>query len=163
MNTPSSYEQDTNTLDSKEFDRLYRQYHRLAYWAAISKGIPESERDDFVQDMFLLIREKYHMLKEKKYESTWIASLIRNRASNYVRDTKKYKHAELIDNLDSPYESDTTPYNDLYVSSTIPYNHPYTSDATLFGNIYTPEKIKHLFEQVLTPEEKDLCIKIIIE
>ncbi len=98
MNTPSSYEQDT-VLDSKEFDRLYKQYNGFAYWAAINKGIPHAERDDFVQDVFLLIYEKYYMLKDKKYEHARITSLIKNRASNYRRDTKKYKHAELIETL----------------------------------------------------------------
>jgi RNA polymerase sigma-70 factor (ECF subfamily) len=50
--------------------------------------VPRSEADDLVQEVFLLAMQRMHALREAAAFPGWLASIARNRATDYLRGAR---------------------------------------------------------------------------
>jgi RNA polymerase sigma-70 factor, ECF subfamily len=80
--------------DRTAFGRLYDRYARLVHGILLTR-VPFSEVDDLVQDVFLLALPRLHTLRDITRFGAWLATIARNRASDYHRH--KVDEVELKD------------------------------------------------------------------
>jgi RNA polymerase sigma-70 factor (ECF subfamily) len=83
--------------DRSAFGLLYARYARMVHGILLSR-VPYSDVDDLVQDVFLQALPRLHSLREVSKFPGWLASIARNRASDFHRRAKP--HDELHE--DSP-------------------------------------------------------------
>jgi RNA polymerase sigma-70 factor (ECF subfamily) len=82
--------------DQDAFARLYADYVRMVH-AILLGRVPCRDVDDLVQDVFLAAYTRIRELREPAAFGAWIATIARNRATDYLRRTRE--QVELPDEL----------------------------------------------------------------
>jgi len=82
--------------DQDAFARLYADYARMVH-AILLGRVPRRDVDDLVQDVFLAAYTRIRELREPAAFGGWIATIARNRATDYLRRTRE--QVELPDEL----------------------------------------------------------------
>src|SRR6185369_1714600 len=95
--------------DRNSFGRLYDLYAPMIHGILLSR-VPNSEVDDFVQDIFLHAFKKLHTLRDWAAFGPWIAMIARNRAMDFHRRSKET--VEVTDDLRST-DTSTTKANEI--------------------------------------------------
>lgn len=75
--------------DRSAFGLLYARYARMVHGILLSR-VPYSDVDDLVQDVFLQALPRLHSLREVSKFPGWLASIARNRASDFHRRAKPH-------------------------------------------------------------------------
>ncbi len=74
--------------DRSAFDRLYRMYAPLVHGILLAR-VPRDDVDDLVQDVFLSVIQNLHSLRDDLAFGGWLATLARNRAVDFYRQTRR--------------------------------------------------------------------------
>ena len=74
--------------DQDAFARLYREYSRMVH-AILLGRIPRRDVDDLVQEVFLSAYTRISELRDPAAFGGWIATIARNRATDYLRQTRE--------------------------------------------------------------------------
>ena len=74
--------------DHDAFSRLYADYSRMVH-AVLLGRVPRRDVDDLVQDVFVTAYTRIRELREPAAFGGWIAAIARNRATDYVRQTRE--------------------------------------------------------------------------
>ena len=82
--------------DQDAFARLYADYRRMVH-AILLGRVPRRDVDDLVQDVFLTAYTRIRELREPAAFGGWIATIARNKATDYLRQSRE--HVELPDEL----------------------------------------------------------------
>src|SRR3954465_6336621 len=82
--------------DRDAFARLYADYSRMVH-AILLGRVPRRDVDDLVQDVFLAAYTRMRELRDPAAFGGWIATIARNRATDYLRRSREL--AELPDEL----------------------------------------------------------------
>ena len=82
--------------DQDAFARLYAGYVRMVH-AILLGRVPRRDVDDLVQDVFLTAYTRIRELRDPAAFGGWIATIARNRATDYLRQTRE--QVELPDEL----------------------------------------------------------------
>jgi RNA polymerase sigma-70 factor, ECF subfamily len=82
--------------DRDAFARLYAGYARMVH-AILLGRVPRCDVDDLVQDVFLTVFTRLKSLREPAAFGGWLATIARNRATDYLRQTRV--HDELPEEL----------------------------------------------------------------
>jgi RNA polymerase sigma-70 factor (ECF subfamily) len=92
--------------DRDAFARLYAAYVRLVH-AVLLARVPRRDVDDLVQDVFIAAYVGIAELRDPTAFGGWIATIARNRATDYLRRARE--QAELPDELPGgdPIEAET--------------------------------------------------------
>jgi RNA polymerase sigma-70 factor, ECF subfamily len=92
--------------DRDAFSRLYVDYSRMVH-AVLLGRVPRRDVDDLVQDVFLTAYTRIRELREPAAFGGWIAAIARNRATDYLRQSRE--QLELPDELPGgdPIEAET--------------------------------------------------------
>jgi RNA polymerase sigma-70 factor, ECF subfamily len=85
--------------DRASFGRLHELYAPLVHGILLAR-VPHHEVVDLVQDVFLMALRKLHTLADPAAFGAWIATIARNRATDFHR--RKKPSAELPDDLPGP-------------------------------------------------------------
>ena len=73
--------------DRDAFSRLYSGYVRMVH-AILLGRVPRHDVDDLVQDVFLTVFTRLRTLREPAAFGGWLATIARNRATDYLRQTR---------------------------------------------------------------------------
>jgi RNA polymerase sigma-70 factor (ECF subfamily) len=92
--------------DREAFSCLYADYSRMVH-AVILGRVPRRDVDDLVQDVFLTAYTRIRELRDPAAFGGWIASIARNRATDYLRQSRE--QVELPDEMPGgdPIEAET--------------------------------------------------------
>src|SRR5580765_2502402 len=92
--------------DRDAFSRLYADFSRLVH-AILLGRVPGRDVDDLVQDVFVTAYTRIRELREPAAFGGWIATIARNRATDYLRRSRE--QVELPDELPGgdPIEAET--------------------------------------------------------
>jgi RNA polymerase sigma-70 factor (ECF subfamily) len=92
--------------DQDAFARLYADHVRMVH-AILLGRVPRRDVDDLVQEVFLAAYTRIRELREPAAFGGWIATIARNRATDYLRQTRE--QIELPDELPGgdPIDADT--------------------------------------------------------
>src|SRR5207237_10932494 len=92
--------------DRDAFARLYADYSRMVH-AILLGRIPRRDVDDLVQDVFVTAYMRLRELREPAAFGGWLATIARNRATDYLRQSRE--HLELPGELPGgdPIEAET--------------------------------------------------------
>jgi RNA polymerase sigma-70 factor, ECF subfamily len=92
--------------DRDAFSRLYADFSRLVH-AILLGRVPGRDVDDLVQDVFVTAYTRIRELREPAAFGGWIATIARNRATDYLRQSRE--PVELPDELPGgdPIEAET--------------------------------------------------------
>jgi RNA polymerase sigma-70 factor (ECF subfamily) len=92
--------------DQDAFARLYADYVRMVH-AILLGRVPRRDVDDLVQEVFLTAYTRIRELREPAAFGGWIATIARNRATDYLRRTRE--QVELPDEMPGgdPIEAET--------------------------------------------------------
>src|SRR5438105_11820808 len=82
--------------DQDAFARLYADYVRMVH-AILLGRVPRRDVDDLVQDVFLAAYTRIRELRDPAAFGGWIATIARNRATDYLR--RAHESTELPDDL----------------------------------------------------------------
>ena len=82
--------------DQDAFARLYADYSRMVHAIVLSR-VPRRDADALVQDVFISAYTRIRELRDPAAFGGWIATIARNRATDYLRKTRE--QAELPDEL----------------------------------------------------------------
>jgi|SRR6516164_3577169 RNA polymerase sigma-70 factor (ECF subfamily) len=74
--------------DQEAFARLYRDYMRMVH-AILLGRIPRRDVDDLLQEVFLTAYRRIRELRDPAAFGGWIATIARNRATDYLRQTRE--------------------------------------------------------------------------
>src|SRR5437764_6415633 len=74
--------------DRDAFSRLYADYSRMVH-AILLGRVPRRDVDDLVQDVFLTVYTRIRELREPAAFGGWIAAIARNRATDYLRQSRE--------------------------------------------------------------------------
>jgi len=74
--------------DQEAFARLYDDYVRMVH-AILLGRIPRRDVDDLVQEVFLAAYRRIRELRDPEAFGGWIATIARNRATDYMRHSKE--------------------------------------------------------------------------
>jgi len=89
--------------DRAAFGLLYARYSRMVHGILLAR-VPFSDVDDLVQDVFLQALPRLNALREVSRFPGWLASIARNRATDFHRRTKPI---EEFDEQSASAQSDT--------------------------------------------------------
>jgi RNA polymerase sigma-70 factor (ECF subfamily) len=73
--------------DRKAFGELYVRYARLVHGILLAR-VPPEETDDLVQDVFLSAMRQLRGLRTVGAFRGWLSTIARNRATDYVRQSR---------------------------------------------------------------------------
>jgi RNA polymerase sigma-70 factor (ECF subfamily) len=73
--------------DQDAFARLYRDYVRMVH-AILLGRVPRCDVDDLVQDVFVAAYTRIRELRDPGAFGGWIATIARNRATDYLRHAR---------------------------------------------------------------------------
>jgi len=73
--------------DEDAFARLYRDYAGMVH-AILLGRVPRRDVDDLVQEVFVAAYTRIHELREPGAFGGWIATIARNRATDYLRQAR---------------------------------------------------------------------------
>ena len=92
--------------DEDAFARLYGDYSRMVH-AILLGRVPRRDVDDLVQDVFVSAYTRIRELREPAAFGGWLATIARNRATDYLRRSRE--QVELPDELPGgdPIEAET--------------------------------------------------------
>jgi len=92
--------------DEDAFSRLYAGYVRMVH-AILLGRVPRRDVDDLVQDVFISAYTRIGELRDAAAFGGWIATIARNRATDYLRQLRE--HVELPEELPGgdPIEAET--------------------------------------------------------
>src|SRR5882672_2405937 len=92
--------------DEDAFARLYAGYVRMVH-AILLGRVPRRDVDDLVQDVFISAYTRIGELRDAAAFGGWIATIARNRATDYLRQSRE--QVELPDELPGgdPIEAET--------------------------------------------------------
>ena len=92
--------------DEDAFARLYGDYSRMVH-AILLGRVPRRDVDDLVQDVFVSAYTRIRELREPAAFGGWLATIARNRATDYLR--RSHEQVELPDELPGgdPIEAET--------------------------------------------------------
>ena len=92
--------------DEGAFARLYADYSQMVH-AILLGRVPRRDVDDLVQDVFISAYTRIRELREPAAFGGWLATIARNRATDYLRQTRE--QIELPDELPGgePIEAET--------------------------------------------------------
>src|SRR3954465_293598 len=90
--------------DRDAFARLYADYSRMVH-AILLGRVPRRDVDDLVQDVFLTAYRRIRELRDPAAFGGWIATIARNRATDYLRQTRE--QVELPDDIAGGVPIDT--------------------------------------------------------
>ena len=79
--------------DRTAFGHLYARYSRMVHGILLAR-VPFSDVDDLVQDVFLQALPRLHTLREVSHFPGWLASIARNRATDFHRRAKPNEEFE---------------------------------------------------------------------
>jgi RNA polymerase sigma-70 factor (ECF subfamily) len=82
--------------DQEAFARLYADYARMVH-AIVLGRVPRRDVDDLVQDVFVTAYTRIRELREPSAFGAWIATIARNHATDYLRQSRA--QVELPDEL----------------------------------------------------------------
>src|SRR5437667_12760830 len=82
--------------DRDAFARLYADYSRMVH-AVLLGRVPRRDVDDLVQDVFVTAYTRIRELREPAAFGGWIATIARNRATDYLRQS--HEQIELPEEL----------------------------------------------------------------
>src|SRR5438128_1566408 len=74
--------------DRDAFSRLYTDYSRMVH-AVLLGRVPRRDVDDLVQDVFVTAYTRIRELREPAAFGGWIAAIARNRATDYLRQSRE--------------------------------------------------------------------------
>ncbi len=74
--------------DRDAFARLYADYVRMVH-AILLGRVPRRDVDDLVQDVFITAYTRLAELREPAAFGGWLATIARNRATDYLRQTRE--------------------------------------------------------------------------
>src|SRR5712691_929631 len=103
--------------DQDAFARLYADYVRMVH-AILLGRVPRRDVDDLVQDVFLAAYTRIRELREPAAFGGWIAAIARNRATDYLRQTRE--QVELPDDLAGGDPIDTETFAVLEIVRALP-------------------------------------------
>ena len=103
--------------DQDAFARLYADYVRMVH-AILLGRVPRRDVDDLVQDVFLTAYRRIRELREPAAFGGWIATIARNRATDYMRQTRE--QVELPDELAGGDRIDTETFAVLEIVRRLP-------------------------------------------
>jgi RNA polymerase sigma-70 factor (ECF subfamily) len=92
--------------DRAAFGLLYARYSRMVHGILLAR-VPFSDVDDLVQDVFLQALPRLNALREASRFPGWLASIARNRATDFHRRTKPIE--EFDEQSDSAQSSTSAP------------------------------------------------------
>ena len=78
--------------DRDAFSALYANYVRMVH-AILLGRVPRRDVDDLVQDVFITAYTRIRQLRDAAAFGGWLATIARNRAADYVRQSRE--HVEL--------------------------------------------------------------------
>src|SRR6185295_7358621 len=98
--------------DEEAFARLYAGYVRMVH-AILLGRVPRRDVDDLVQDVFISAYTRIGELRDAAAFGGWIATIARNRATDYLRQSRE--QVELPDELPGgdPIEAETLAVLDI--------------------------------------------------
>ena len=99
MNSPANAPDDAIVRAAQQGDRsafglLYSRYARMVHGILLSR-VPYADVDDLLQDVFLQALPRLSSLREVSKFPGWLASIARNRATDFHRRSKP--HDELVE------------------------------------------------------------------
>jgi RNA polymerase sigma-70 factor (ECF subfamily) len=103
--------------DQDAFARLYADYVRMVH-AILLGRIPRRDVDDLVQEVFLTAYTRIRELREPAAFGGWIATIARNRATDYMRQARE--QVELPDELAGGDPIDTETFAVLEIVRKLP-------------------------------------------
>ena len=103
--------------DQDAFAHLYADYVRMVH-AIVLGRVPRRDVDDLVQDVFLTAYTRIRELREPAAFGGWIATIARNRATDYLRTTRE--QFELPDELPGGDPIDAETFAVLDIVRTLP-------------------------------------------
>ena len=103
--------------DQDAFARLYADYARMVH-AILLGRIPRRDVDDLVQDVFLTAYTRLRELREPAAFGGWVATIARNRATDYLRQSRE--QVELPDELAGGAPIDTETFAVLEIVRALP-------------------------------------------
>ena len=103
--------------DQDAFARLHADYVRMVH-AILLGRIPRRDVDDLVQDVFIAVFTRIRELRDPAAFGGWIATIARNRATDYMRQTRE--QIELPDELPGGQPTDTETFAVLDIVRTLP-------------------------------------------
>jgi len=103
--------------DQDAFARLYADYARMIH-AILLGRVPRRDVDDLVQDVFLTAYTRIRELRDPAAFGGWIATIARNRATDYLRQARE--HVELPDDLPGGEPIDAGTFVVLDIVRTLP-------------------------------------------
>lgn len=81
-----------NKPDQKFFEKIIKDSYNMIYNLGLRLfNYNKEETEDFVQEVFLQVYEKYNSFLEKSKINTWIYSLALNLGLNKIKKNKKFK------------------------------------------------------------------------
>ncbi len=99
----------------KSFSLIFRRYANFVYDLGRTLGIPRSDIDDFVQEVFIKLYEKINKFNTNKEFFPWFYSLVRNYAYDFIKRIRKRKDSDfkIPEHITNPYESDIQTINEV--------------------------------------------------
>jgi RNA polymerase sigma-70 factor, ECF subfamily len=132
----------------RDFDRLFRQYHRLIVAYFVHRGAGRDEAADLAQDAFANVYSGLHGIRDETSERSWLFSIARNVWRNHLRDQSRLKR-------DAP----ETPLDDLLAGGWEPTNTREVSDP-LTGTLEN-EKQKKVWDAISSlPPQMRRCVML---
>jgi RNA polymerase sigma-70 factor (ECF subfamily) len=99
--------------DRSAFGLLYSRYSRMVHGILLSR-VPCSDVDDLVQDVFLQALPRLASLREVSKFPGWLASIARNRASDFHRRGKpheEFSEESFAEEIDPPPPGNPTSHS----------------------------------------------------
>lgn len=75
----------SSALAVPEFETLYDQYFRFVWASARRLGVTAEAMDDVVQEVFIVIHEKLHTVRQPESLRSWIYGIVRRTVSSHRR------------------------------------------------------------------------------
>ncbi|MGN0605142.1 MAG: RNA polymerase sigma factor [Oscillospiraceae bacterium] len=76
--------------NSRAFNQIYSQTHRLVYKCAFSMLKNENDANDVVQNVYIKVYDKIGNLRDESKFQSWLMSVTYNEAKNLLSSQKKY-------------------------------------------------------------------------
>lgn len=84
--------QNACDVDSRRFEEIYRRHFSFAWRTLRAMGVPESQVDDAVQEVFIIVFRRLATYREEASFSAWLFGIIRRVASDHRRSLKRKGH-----------------------------------------------------------------------
>ena len=123
-------------LDRAAFAELYGLYARTIHGILLSR-VPRADVDDLLQDVFLQAMQRLPELREPAAFSGWLATIARNRATDFFRHAKPT--ADLPEDLQSVDQDQTAALAVMAVIRSLPEAYRETLTLRLVEGMTGPE------------------------